>query len=144
MSIEKEICGLAVKPVCALLTGQMLQLLYQGPNQASQSCICTSRLYPRIKKEVFIPADKVASPVEAMSAVHPNQALLCSLNCPMVDFLTNLCLDNLLSWKASLKIPVELVNNPLTGHHPPLSENFHMFHPSTLQLLRRIIPEQEG
>ena len=68
--------------------------------------------------------------------MHPDEAILRSFDCPGVTLL--------LRGEVFSKIPVELVNYPLTGHHPSLGENFYMFHPLTLQLLGRIVPEQRN
>ena len=95
------------------------------------------------------PAYEVAGPIEAVCAMHPNETILCSLDCPGVDISIMLELELSLKFvfcfegSISKKIPVELLNYPLTGHNPSLGENFHMFHPLTLQILGRIVPEQK-
>ena len=105
-------------------------------SQPSISTMYLHRLCIFYVRSGQIPADEVASPVEAVRAVHPDEAILRSFDCPGVTLL--------LRGEVFSKIPVELANYPLTGHHPSLGENFYMFHPLTLQLLGRIVPEQRN
>ena len=80
--------------------------------------------------------------------MHTNLSIFCSLDSPEIISMSSKAMIEKNECFGSLdntyvhRPPIELLHHPLTWHHFPFGENFHVFHSFTFQLLRGVVPEK--